>query len=256
MQLDACLRSIHHYGPYGGSIVVIYRATTEAFAQGYRELAPHSRVQLHEQGNDFKSDVVDAVGTAGGHVVFHTDDDLFFRRPPGPLVLPDGCACLSLRLGENTTYCYPLGRGQRLPRFERCDEWVLWDWSVADADFAYPMSLNGHVFDVTLLRPLIAGAAFGDPNDLERELHFERHRLPRLMLSLRFNSVISVPVNVVTESVVNKSGVDPNLSHEALNDRFLGGERIDLARLELDEVCGAHQEMEFVFARNEITLAD
>ncbi len=241
MQLEACLRSIERHAPYTGSITVIYRATTESFRKGYAQIPRDGRARLVEQGQ-FESDVVAVLHEAGDRVVFHTDDDLFFRTPPGTPLLLDGCASFSLRLGENTIYCYPFSRDQTLPNRERAGDFIVWNWQRAENDFAYPMSLNGHIFEGDMLRSLIAGVRFRDPNDLERELHFRRHRVPRLMISFRQNSCVSVPLNVVTDSIVNRSGLDPRHSPEALNERFLRGERIDLDAVDYTDVRAAHEE--------------
>lgn len=247
MQLDACLRSILRHAPYRGSLTVLYRASTERFRRGYEQLETDSRVLLVEQSRDFRANVLDAIGGAGELLVFHTDDDLFFRTPPRAPVLPDGCAAFSLRLGENTTYCYPFARDQAVPAGERAQDLFAWDWSQAELDFAYPMSLDGHVFDTDLLRSLVRGARFRDPNELERELHLRRHRAPRYLASFDRSCVVAVPVNVVTESASNRSGGSPELDAAALNDRFLNGERIDLDSLDFTSVRAAHQEIPLAF---------
>jgi hypothetical protein len=248
MQLDACLRSISRDAPYRGSITVVYRATTDRFRRGYAELETDARVRLHSQGDDFRAAVLEVLRDTGGLIVFHTDDDLFFRTPPRAPLLPAGCVSFSLRLGENTTFCYPFQRDQRLPRREQVGDFMVWEWARADHDFGYPMSLDGHIFDGDLVRALAAHARFRDPNELERELHLMRYRAPRLMASFRHSSVVSVPVNVVTDSIANRSGVDPRFAPEALNDLFLQGVRIDLDGIDFTNVHAAHQELAIAFS--------
>jgi hypothetical protein len=248
MQLDACLRSIVRHAPYRGSITVVYRATSDRFRQGYGMVKADSRVRLVAQEGDFREAVLRQLGEADDLVVFHTDDDLFFRTPTRAPPLPDGCAAFSLRLGENTTYCYPFARDQALPSRGTHGDLMVWDWSRADHDFAYPMSLNGHVFHAELVRELVRGASFVDPNELERELHLRRHRAPRLLASFRHSCVVSVPVNVVTDSIVNRSSGDPRLAPEALHEQFLQGVRIDLDELDFSHVRAAHEEIVLSFA--------
>ena len=251
MQLDACLRSIVRHAPYQGSITVVYRATTELSRQGYAQLETDERVQLIRQGDDFRGDVLHLLRQPGELVVFHTDDDLFFRTPPRAPLLPDGCASFSLRLGENTTYCYPFRRDQPLPPRTEVEDFMVWEWTRANDDFAYPMSLDGHLFSAELVRSLAGSATFRDPNELERELHLRRHRVPRLMASFRSSCVVSLPVNVVTDSIVNRSGVDPRLAPEALNEQFLRGVRIDLDGVDFTNVRAAHQEIPLAFSQAE-----
>ena len=64
MQLDLCLRSIERFAPYSGPIVVVYRATTRAFSNGYRALATNGHVRLVEQSDNFRRDVMSAIDPA------------------------------------------------------------------------------------------------------------------------------------------------------------------------------------------------
>jgi len=247
MQLDACLRSIGRHAPYRGTVTVIYETTSDRYRRGYAELAEYPGLRLQHQGTDFRGAVMDVLRDTSPLVVFHTDDDIFFRAPPRAPMLPEDCAAFSLRLGENTTYSYPYRKAQQLPQRHEVGDLMVWNWANATLDFAYPMSLDGHLFSTDRIVTLICKAGFNDPNELERELHFSRYRVPRFMASFRQSSVVAVPVNVVTSSIVNRSGGDPSLAPDALNDRFLRGARIDLERLDFRNVRGAHQEIELVF---------
>jgi len=246
LQLDACLHSIERNAPYGGSTVVIYLATNPEFSRAYELVAISERTRLLPQSADFRRDVLEAVDTAARYTVFHTDDDFCFRRPAGHLILPHGFACFSLRLGENTKYCYPLDREQRVPSAAASDSIMEWDWTRADGDFAYPMSVNGHIFETDLLRRMLRRASFSNPNELEYELHVRRYMAPPLMLASRESCVVSVPANAVS-TTANRSGEDPSYSPETLNARFLGGQRIDLDAMDFSGIRGAHQEIPFVF---------
>ena len=248
MQLDALLRSLVRRAPYHGSITVVYRATTSRFRDGYSQLDLGTRVRLVPQDEDFQATLLEVLPREERLIVFHTDDDLFFRSPSCAPLLPAGCVSFSLRLGENTTYCYPQACDQRLPAREQLGDFMVWEWSEAEHDFAYPMSLDGHIFNVAFIRDLLVDATFRDPNELERELHLVRHRAPRLMASFRRSCVVSVPVNAVTSSIANRSGSDPRFTPEALNDLFLRGLRIDLGEIDGTGIRGAHQELTLTFS--------
>jgi hypothetical protein len=247
MQLDACLRSIQRFAPYSGPITVLYVATTHEFLAGYQAIELDGSVRLVAQASPFRSAVMELMSDDLEYTVFHTDDDLFFARPPGQPVLPSGYAAFSLRLGENTIYSHPSDRKQRLPNASQLGQIMAWDWRRADSDFAYPMSLNGHIFSTSLLRELLSDASFDNPNELEAELHFRRYRAPRGLLAFRTSSVVSIPANVVTTTHANRASSDPESSPEALNRRFLAGERIDPERMDFSGVDAAHQEIDFAF---------
>lgn len=247
MQLDACLRSIARFSPNEGPVIVIYKATTPEFARGYELLNPGDRVRLVAESDDFRRDVMEAIDPEARYTVFHTDDDVFFRRPPAIPIVPEGFAALSLRLGENTNFCYPTGQTQAIPELVATGPWLAWNWVQASGDFAYPMSLDGHVFRTSLIVRMLSRLRFTNPNRLEESLMRRRFSAPPLMLSFRESCVVSLPVNVVTTTHANRAGADPGLSPEALNARFLSGERIDLEAMDFSDVRGAHQEIALEF---------
>jgi hypothetical protein len=249
MQLDACLRSIAKYARYDGPVTVICRATTPEFEEAYGILDRLDGVRLVRQGTDLQRDILEAIVPDTPYTVFHTDDDLFFRkpsRPPGP---PRDFVAFSQRLGRNTTYCHPLDRAQPIPSFESSGPVIAWDWTRAKCDYAYPMSLDGHVFRTELVRSMITRARFANPNQLEDELHRQRYRAPRGMLAFCESCLVSIPANIVTSSHSNRAAARPEWSAEVLNRRFLAGERVDLEALDFSNVIGAHQEIALRFHR-------
>jgi hypothetical protein len=247
MQLDACLSSIHRWAPYSGPIVVVYQATTTQYADGYRLLNLDGNVRLEPQANDFRRSVMDALDAESEYTIFHTDDDVFFRRPEAAPVLPAEFASFSLRLGENTTYCYPFTRPQKLPTRSVKGPVMTWDWRRARDDFAFPMSLDGHIFSTRLLLRMLSRARFSNPNQLEGELHLRRYLAPPMMLAFRQSCLVSIPANVVTATHRNRAGQNPAWSAEALNARFLAGDRIDLESMDFSNIRAAHQEVPLIF---------
>jgi hypothetical protein len=248
MQLDACLRSIERLGPYAGPIAVVWKATTPEFGEGYRLLDLGRRVRLIPQSDDFRRDVMGTLDPNSEHTVFHTDDDVFFRRSPAAPILSDEFAAFSFRLGHNTTYCYTLGRAQVVPGQAVDGPVIAWDWTRAKDDFSYPMSLDGHVFQTRLLLRMLRRARFDNPNQLEEELHLRRYLAPHTMLSFRESCLVSIPANVVSPTHRNRASDDAELSPEVLNARYLVGERIDLERMNFSGITSAHQEVPFAFA--------
>ena len=252
MQLDACLRSIERLAPYRGPIVVVYLATTAAFASGYQRLAHGGRVRFVAQGVDFRGAVMSALDPSSEHTVFHTDDDVFFRRPGAVPVLPPDVAAFSLRLGENTTYCHTGDHAQRLPdAVSERGELLTWNWARSDADFSYPMSLDGHIFRTKLVLRMLAKARFANPNHLEEELHYRRHLAPPSMMSFRESCLVSIPANIVSTTHRNRAQASDATSPEALNARLLEGERIDLDAMDFSAIRGAHQDIPYAFTRGE-----
>jgi len=250
MQLDACLRSIERFAPYGGSVSVLYTASTPDFAEGYRIAAAGANAEFVVQSEDFRRDVLELVDAGLEHTVFHTDDDVFYRPVPAIPLHLDQVACFSLRLGQNTTCVYTAGRPQTVPDLIREGEVLAWDWTRAEHDFAYPLSLDGHVIPTRLLLRLLERIGFTNPNELEEELVFKRYLAPPWMMSFRQSCLVSIPVNIVSATHANRAGADPEMAPEVLNARFLAGERIDLDAMDFGDVRGAHQEIPLAFVRS------
>jgi hypothetical protein len=248
MQLDAFLRSIEAFAPYDGHVVVIYRATTPAFEEGYRQVKLGPNVTLTPESDSFKRDVSQAIDPSIALTVFHTDDDLFFRRPLGGPLVTESFAAFSLRLGLNTTYCYPLRRPQELSSYYRRGSLIAWNWTHADVDFSYPMSLDGHIFSTATISRIVSRCHFHNPNTLEEALHLKRYLVPHGMLSFVENCLVSVPANVVSDTHSNRSGKNSEVSVEALNRRFLAGERIDRSAMDFSAVNAAHSEIPLAFS--------
>jgi hypothetical protein len=249
MQLDACLRSIERFAPYNGSVVVLYTFSSQNFADAYETLIGVTSAEFVEQSRDFRRDVLELVDAGYDHTVFHTDDDVFFRAPRAVPPPTDEIAAFSFRLGLNTTYSYAVDRPQEMPDVTSDGDLLAWDWTRAPHDFGYPLSLDGHVMRTDLLLRLLGRIRFDNPNELEDELTLRRYLAPRWMMSFRESCLVSIPVNVVTTTHANRAGVQPSLSPEALNARFLAGERIALDEMDFRSVQGAHQEIRLAFER-------
>ncbi len=72
------------------------------------------------------------------------------------------------------------------------------------------------------------------------------------MMSFSQSCLVSIPVNIVRTTYKNRAGAAPEMSPEALNARFLAGERIDLDAMDFRAVRGAHQEIPLVFERRSV----
>lgn len=199
--------------------------------------------------------LLEDVAERGNHVVFHTDDDVFLRRPSDRLLasveLPVANVTPTLRLGMNTIRCHPLQCEQRLPSFHRGVRPPLyWRWREAELDFGYPLSLNATIYEPEQLLPLLEEFEFENPTQLEAQLAARAKRFPREWMACdELSSCVSLPLNVVSPSSGNPRG--HLWSAEILRERFLEGWRIDLADLErrAHRVDGAHCELAIGFER-------
>lgn len=257
-QLDLLLRSANRAYGILTNIHVLYDHTNQNFNAGYlRCIEQHKTVtftrEFHFQEQLF-SLLLNGDST---NVVFLCDDDIVTR--PFMDVAPDflfsefrELLCVSLRLGMNTTYCYPLKRNQRTPNWKtNLYKSLLWEWEGSECDWGYPGSLDGHIFNRNLLRAILSDAKFSNPNELEESLAAACEKLSRsfpLMACYESSFITGNPINRVNTTHPNRFGDSFYRDEEELNQIYLRGKRIDLDSVDRSAINGAHTELELSFS--------
>ena len=247
MQLDAFLASVERHVPaLFDDVVVLYRTTDERHEAAYEQLKVDRRDAQWVAESSFRDDLLSLCGNEH-QLVFHTDDDVFFSAVP-PFELRDDEVCFSLRLGLNTTYCYPLDVTERLADPEVEGDRISWAWRLQPPGaYSYPLALNGHVFRAAEAHVWLASVHYSTPNELESVLQrLNDHTRPR-MASLAHSVVVSIPANIVNQTFSNRHGGLHDIA--SLNERFLRGERIAPERMDFSLITACHQEIAFAFRR-------
>jgi hypothetical protein len=260
MQLDAFLRSAKRYAPYE-TITVLARASDEAHAESYDELWDllPGRIIREDRGREsfewwvrqWLSGPPD-VEPERKRVVFHTDDDVFYREATISDEFADlglECGPLSYRLGANTVRCHPLDRAQPLPDATLGLDCMYWRWREAEHDFGYPLCLNGTVYRSADILPLL-NFPFRNPTELEAGLDYRKELFrPEWMTAPLHSCCVSLPHNRVSSSSGCPAGANPEWQPDALLERYLDGWRIDLDAMDFANITSAHQEVPLAFTR-------
>ncbi len=235
MQLDAFLRSYYACVSPLGLVQVLYLATTDRHAKAYSDVFKGREVWVdpHVQSASFKDDLLRMLPVTG-NVVFFVDDQVFVQ--PWDVLEEAG---LSLRLGLNVTRNYASGHpDQALPPFQVAGvDLVKWRWADGELAWAYPFSLDGHVYNLSVIRPLVESIEFSSPNTLESML---QSFAPRFSYGLcyRESKVVNVPWNRVQTDWSNRCGVGNGV--EELLGHWESGKRIDIRVIH--GVKSVHQE--------------
>ncbi|WP_136514980.1 glycosyltransferase [Geomonas edaphica] len=266
LQLEATLRSLsarcREFDRL--DVRVIFKSTSELFDAGYRVLQQGGfRNVAWIAERDFRGEVISLL-EQGEYVLWLVDDNIFVRDfsiEPIVAALASTPSALgfSLRLGENTTYCYSLDKAQRLPEFSEPQEGIcLYDWREAEHDFGYPLEVSSSVYRTSDILPFLRSFPFSGPNALEsrmaeRTAHF-RASHPHLFCFKRSVTFCN-PVNKVQSICAdNRAGSKDELSAEQLAQRFLTGYRIDSECFHGFVPNACHQEKELTFVQKELPV--
>jgi hypothetical protein len=258
MQLEALLSSLqlHCRDPQALRTQVIFTCSTDRHSAQYRELAASYRQVAFITETDFQVQVLEALNQSE-KILFLVDDSLFVRpfsaRQLAELLDSHSEASgVSLRLGRNTVYCYPLERFQAIPLFETLNNGFLsYDWSLAQADFGYPLELSSSCYRTQDVLRVLGDRGFKNPNELEGVLAANacNFLIPqkRLLLCPEQSLAFSCPVNIVQTSCANRHEPVQGCNTEYLADLFDQGLRVAVGAYRgfLPNAC--HQPVELVF---------
>ncbi|HEX7498556.1 MAG TPA: glycosyltransferase family A protein [Candidatus Limnocylindrales bacterium] len=253
LQLDAALASLflRCTDPERMEVTVLY-TTSSAYQEGlYAGLSLEYPSVTFRRERHFRADVLELVaGTE--FVAFVVDDALFVREFSLGTVIEelssnDAAIGFSLRLGTNTTYCYPMDSPQELPDFITVRPGVLAHrWPGASHDFGYPFDLSSSVYRSADIESLLRRIPFTNPNLMEGRLAAgARASGPAHPVLLCFERSVAfcIPANLVQTVAKNRSGTRADESPVALADAFERGCRIDVSSYEDFPNTACHQDV-------------
>lgn len=279
LQLDGLLRSLALHAAEPVSVYVIWKATTGGHESAYAKVAWGHRASgvAFVREFDFESDLLRLLADAPEHVLFLVDDTLFVRAwsptiCASALSADPGAIGFSLRLGRNTTHCYPVNRAQEVPVLDLDEErlWgdsrktirsrvIGWNWPAADGDFGYPLEVSSSIYRTADILEVVHGGGTGaNPNEFEARLASYAtwaaglspgHGLaaaPRRLLSHSVSVAFSNPCNRVQTTFANRAGTNPAAGPDALLAAWEAGARMKVEAYAGHVPTGAHQEVPII----------
>lgn len=265
LQLEATVHSYLNLCSDGNRfpIYILFFASSDFYKQQYEQLEDEFKkfeFIYFVPEEDFRKDLI-ALLAPYDYVLFLTDDNIFVRRFNLQTVLncldnnPDALG-FSLRLGYNTTYCYPLDKTQKLPKFETLTEQILkFVWVDAEYDFGYPLELSSSVYRTEDIIPFIAQLPFRNPNTLESVMADNSHQFRSIkptLLCFENSVTFCVPINMVQTMWKNRAGSKEEYSPQNLARLFEQGFRIDTSAFEGFTPNACHQEVELKFKKGSV----
>jgi hypothetical protein len=253
MQLDALLKSARTYAPQL-SFIVIYTYSSEDFSRGYDILIQEYPEVVFVKETIFKVNLLDSIKRHldQAYIFFFCDDDVFYgediflKKPQ----LKDDELCYSLRLGKNVTHFFMGNKSQR-NEFESDGACIRWNWIESEGDFAWPFSVDGQMYRISDVLPIIEREYFLGPYDFEYIINSEIKNVPaiisnrKMMRSSIHSTLVGIPDNTVHKGNYSSGG-----SAYKLNILFLEGKRCDPFSMDFSNIIGAHQEIPYKISSN------
>ena len=246
-------------------ISIIFRADL-GFKDGYDIMIYsdyYKKINLHwykenlvEKGIDFNSILKKVIDDKIEFTTFMVDDNILYNKIIVPQeeildTIKSDTVCFSLRLGENCTYSHPANVNYSLKNYTQDGNFLSFNWNTQEpGDFAYPLSVDGHIYKTKFIQHAINAIPFNNPNTLEANLQHLLKYIPYKMYSFKKSVLIGVPVNLVNDTFNNRNGLLHPISVETLNEKYLKGEKINLNALTFSNINGPHKELEYVFKKN------
>jgi hypothetical protein len=257
MQLDATLRSffLNCHDNNIISLIVIYTTSTISNEAQYELLKFEYYSILFINETHFKNDLLTHMSSFE-YILFLVDDNIFVSEFSLRNILksldeqPDAIG-FSLRLGRNTTYCYPMDRTQKQPSFHDLGHHILkFNWTNAELDFGYPLEVSSSIYRVRDLQSELLKLSFTNPNTFEVQLvglkHLYASTKPSL-LCYEQSVVFCAPINITQTSYPNRVGSNQSYTINSLGQMFRNKIRIDVNNYIGFIPNACHQEVELAF---------
>lgn len=254
MQLHLLLESIlANFDVEDFKLNILYKASNDEYNRGYnmiRDLFPQF---IYKKEESFKQDLL-SLFEDSEYTVFFTDDDIIYKSfklnndELHNIFMLTEANCFSFRLGLNTVNCYTMQRLNKLNNYKthtffhdvNLIEPII-SWKVADGtnDYAYPMSLDGHIFKTQFIKNLCELLEYNNTNLFEAMLsNFSRNEM--IIASYEHSNLVKNIIKLYT--------------NEDLNEMYLDGTIINFNKLKFNEINGSSQEIKPIFKiLNEIT---
>lgn len=218
MQVECLIRSVLKNAPLFNEIHIQFTAE-EKYKNAYQYLAKslHSKgVKFHEE-KSFVGTFKELISISGDKICLMVDDDIFFRKlTKWEVIKKEPFEILSLRLGDNIKQHVHL---------------------------TYKASVDGNIFDKSILEKVVNNQTITNPNKLEVAL-IEATK-PHIMKRLTESKIIGIPCNRVSETSGCQFMSD---NTEDLNRMFNLGVRIDYENMDLEH-NNVHKYIDYEFTK-------
>jgi hypothetical protein len=261
MQLDLCLRSLaKNCIDYKSlDVKILYQTSDARHEKSYQQIIKEYPLIEFIKEVTFHTNLSLAIMDYQ-NILFITDDTIFvksFSINEIEVILAKSVKILavSLRLGANLNYCYPVDKTQKLPKFKKYNEHMLqWDWTVpsSELDFAYALEVSSTCIPSKVFNVYMEHCVFHNPNQLESMLDLNKPYFAKKKYMLCYNESVAFanPINKVNPNNQNRVSEFDEFSIENLLTNYESGGRINYSKFENYIPNACHQVEKFDFLHN------
>ncbi len=254
MQLDLLLNSFFATSVGMCEVSVIFFASSDDHREAYEQLKEiyKDRVRFVEQNqyDGFKECLLATLRMIIGGKIFFLVDDIVFTEEVNYEKLAEinlSKSIFSLRMGKNLNYSYVVAKEQNLPKSLTSvnSKFLKWQWSEGELDWSYPLSVDGHLFNIKEVLLWAQYLDFKSPSSFEIALQkLKSIYIKKDGLAYHKSRIVNIPANKVQTEVDNFHG---DAHQDDLLHKWLGGLRINHDIFMGWDNSSVHEEAEFSY---------
>ena len=228
-------------------IIVVYKASSMPIMARYKKLATAFKSEIiyfFEEKEIFKKSLNKALlNVKTSHIIFSVDDILVFDQvnfKDFKHIIKDN-NIFSLRLGTNINFCYTKDAKQSIPNNYKSYGNNIISWKISDGkhDFAYPFSLDMHVFSSKMIKKLSNFLFFNSINSFEGALNIITKYVKNWHIySFNKSKCVNLPFNKVQNDNNNKFG---GFDYNDLDEDYDNGLIYDFKSIKIKDINSPHQ---------------
>jgi hypothetical protein len=256
IQLYALLESIKLYTSFNYRIIILYKVSNNNYKNSYNELISESKIfslniKWIKENGGFKKNLLSILNKINTRRVFFlTDDDIFIDKFNFSSCKNFSCNkfIFSLRLSKNITYSYNEKKKINYPNFLKSpinNKFLEFKWFEGSGEWAYPWSVNGHIFYLNEIKILSEILFYSGPNSYEASLQFFNFLMRnKVGVCSERAKIINNPINIVQNEWINMSG---NLTTKDYLSAWKEGKKLNILALKGHNPRSTHEVHELPF---------
>lgn len=251
LQLNLLLESLFHNVEGLYKIKILYSASDDSFKHAYTELkefhCQNEFLTFFKEEISFKHSLVNVFKMVESRNVFFLVDDIIFKEKidlSSLININKAKYVFSLRNGLNLNFSYVVQKEQPVPNYVKYNtELITWNINESILDWAYPLSVDGHLFSYQEVFFWVNYLEYSAPNTFEMKIQFFNFLYKRKKgLCFEKSIIFNNPCNKVQSEVNNLHGT---IHQDKLLEFWNLGLKIDYNLLKNYLNCSVHEEVQF-----------